>query len=118
MGWFSRNQGQQAEQEAKHWLIRHQHRILFENFHCKGGEIDLIALDADDTLVFIEVKARKNRDFGHAAEFVDARKQARLTRCAQVFLLKHHSYQHHAMRFDVLTYHDATSEPEWIQNAF
>ncbi|KUJ75922.1 hypothetical protein AVO42_11660 [Thiomicrospira sp. XS5] len=119
MGWFSQNKGRQAEQNAKHWLNQHGIQILAENHRCKGGEIDLIGLDTDNTLIFIEVKARQNRNYGHATEFVDARKQQRIRRCAEAFLLQHSDYQNHAMRFDVLAFHDNTSDaPEWLQNAF
>lgn len=117
MGWFSQSKGKVAEQAAAIWLKQQGLTLLQQNYRCKGGEIDLIGLDGDQTLVFIEVKARKNQHFGHPAEAVDARKQKHLILCAQVFLQKHPQYQHHAMRFDILSLTD-NQTPEWLKNAF
>ena len=43
--------------------------IIFQNYYTKYGEIDLIFKDSD-TLVFVEVKYRKNSDYGFAEESV------------------------------------------------
>lgn len=118
MGWFSKHKGQQSENLVAKWLQSQHVVILQQNFHCKGGEIDIIGLDASNTILFIEVKARKNSDFGHPSEFVSKAKQHRIIKCAQVFLQKHPQYQNHAMRFDVISALEEMPEPEWLQNAF
>ena len=41
-----------------------------QNFSCRGGEIDLVLLDGD-TIVFAEVRYRRSRRFGSAAESVN-----------------------------------------------
>ena len=43
------------------------------------GELDLIAIDPEDELVFVEVKTRSSEDFGHPFASID-RDKARRTR--------------------------------------
>jgi len=110
--------GQQKEQQACDWLQTQGFQILAQNYLCKGGEIDIIALSSNSTLVFFEVKYRKNSHFGHPSEFVTPKKQQRIIHCAQYFLLKHPQLTQHPMRFDVITFEGKQTTPEWIENAF
>lgn len=116
------SKGQQKEQQAQAWLKQQQIEIIAQNFHCKGGEIDLIGLSTVDskepTLIFFEVKYRKNSDYGHPSEFVTPVKQQRIILCAQNFLLKHPEYTDYAMRFDVIGFAGEQKSPDWIQDAF
>jgi len=118
--WFSI--GHQKEQQAKHWLVAQGFKIIAENFHCKGGEIDLIALQEtqgqEPQLIFFEVKYRKQTAYGHPSETVTIKKQQHIILCAQNYLQKHPQYQDMAMRFDVLSYTAEQTQPEWIENAF
>ncbi len=109
--------GKQKEQQAKKWLQKQGLKILSENYRCKGGEIDLIAL-RESTLIFFEVKFRKSTDYGHPAEMVNSKKQQHIIGCAQQYLIKHPQYQDLAMQFDVLTFTADQSAPEWIEDAF
>ena len=63
--------------------------IAGENAACaylsKKGEIDIIAMDRDGCRVFVEVKTRKNRNYGNASEFVDYRKQEKIRRTALAY---------------------------------
>ncbi len=63
--------------------------ILAAGFECRFGEIDLIVEDGK-FLAFIEVKLRKNANYGTPGEAVDARKQQRIRTTAEFFLMKHH----------------------------
>ncbi|VAW49737.1 Predicted endonuclease distantly related to archaeal Holliday junction resolvase [hydrothermal vent metagenome] len=118
----AKNKGQQKEQQACDWLQAQGFHILEQNYLCKGGEIDIIALSSHTlsqaTLVFFEVKYRKNDHFGHPIEFVTQKKQHRIIQCAQLFLLKNPTYAHCPMRFDVMTFEGAQTTPQWIENAF
>lgn len=109
--------GQQKEQQAQRWLEEQGFSIIASNYHCKGGEIDIIA-SLPQSLVFFEVKYRKSTAYGHPAEMVNASKQQHIIHCAQIFLNKHPQYQNFSMQFDVLTFTDQQTEPDWIQNAF
>ena len=115
--------GQQKEQQACDWLQTQGFNILEQNYRCKGGEIDIIALSPplstnQSTLVFFEIKYRKNSHYGHPVEFVTPQKQHRITQCAQLFLLKNSALNHLPMRFDVITFEGKQTVPEWIENAF
>ena len=109
--------GQQHEQLAQQLSSQQGYQILAQNFFCKGGELDLVALD-HQTLVFIEVKYRANAYHGHPSEFVNTTKQQRLQHCAQVFLQHHPQYQQYEMRFDVLSFLADNPTPQWLKNAF
>lgn len=112
--------GRQKEQTAKDWLIEQGLEVIEENYHCKGGEIDLIAIEkapSEPILVFIEVKYRKTANYGEPEEFVTLRKQQRIQKCAQLFLMKTPNYQNTMLRFDVISI-TGNDKPVWIQNAF
>lgn len=95
-------------QEAKHWeehackyLAEKGYRIVKRNFrYGKVGEIDIVAYD-DQTLVFVEVKARNNYAYGSPEESVNGRKQAQLKRVARMYYSVN-KLEDHPCRFDVV----------------
>lgn len=111
--------GQVIEEYAARYLETQGFELLYRNFRCKLGEIDLIGL-FQTQLVFVEVRFRKNIYFGGAAASVDLPKQRKLIRTAQVFLSLHPQLKKLACRFDVIaaTLHEAALKLDWIQNAF
>jgi putative endonuclease len=110
--------GHEAEQLACDYLTTHGLRLLTSNFHCRGGEIDLI-MQHGDNLVFVEVRYRRHTAYGHAAETVSAGKQARIIRCAQYYLTRHQCWNA-AVRFDVVGIegHPGKLKIQWISDAF
>ena len=108
--------GEQAERWAANYL-RHQHLTLVtQNYRSRFGEIDLIMQD-DATLVFIEVRLRRNADFGGAAASIDSHKQQRLIRTAQQYLAS--LARTPPCRFDVVLMDDAEGRnAQWLKNAF
>lgn len=108
--------GNLGENTACKYLIEKGYDIIQRNFKCKTGEIDIIALKNGCT-VFVEVKTRKNKNYGSAAEFVDYRKQLKIKRAAMYYLKKDDVY----MRFDVIEiYHNngVITEINHIKDAF
>jgi putative endonuclease len=77
--------GNEGERSTAAYLADRGYHILERNFRCRGGEVDLIALDGA-TLVFIEVKARSSLARGAPIEAVTALKQARVRKAASVYL--------------------------------
>ena len=77
--------GSGGERAAADFLLARGYHVLERNFRCRGGEIDLIALDGG-TLVFVEVKVRRTLARGAPIEAVTAVKQARVRRAAQEYL--------------------------------
>ncbi len=59
--------------------------IVTRNFRTRRGEIDLIARDGT-TLVFVEVRLRRNPAFGGAGASITAAKSARLTAAARAYI--------------------------------
>jgi putative endonuclease len=80
----------------------------------RGGEVDLILRDADGTLVFVEVRARRDARHGGAAASVGAVKQQRLVFAAAHFLRRFASPP--PCRFDVVTVEG--DRIEWLRAAF
>lgn len=89
------------------------------NYQCKVGEIDLIMID-NNTLVFIEVKYRKNSDWVSAIESVTKSKQRKIIKAAQLFLLQNKKYKDWNCRFDVVSIQGNEQNPviDWIEHAF
>jgi len=61
------------------------YQILIRRFRSRFGEIDIIASDRGTT-VFVEVKARRGREFGGAAESIPAWKRRRIGAMALDYL--------------------------------
>jgi len=66
--------GESGENRATDYLIKNGFEILERNFRHGKSEIDLICLK-ENTLVFIEVKKRKNAEYGHPESFVSIKQQ-------------------------------------------
>jgi len=66
--------GEQGELLASEYLVKNGYEILEKNYRYKKSEIDIIALKKN-WLVFVEVKMRKNADYGYPEEFVDEKKE-------------------------------------------
>jgi putative endonuclease len=92
--------GAAGEDLAARYLRSAGYTIVHRNLRGPAGEIDIVATDGD-VVVFVEVKARRNRTFGSAVAAVDARKRRRM-RAAAADYLQFFAPNARA-RFDVLT---------------
>ncbi len=95
-----RDIGTAGEDEAVAYLTAKKYRILERNFRCKSGEIDIIAQDGE-YIVFIEVKMRKDNQFGLPSEGVNYHKQKKIIRSAEQYLISKNKYGMN-VRFDVI----------------
>lgn len=91
--------GAWGEALAAEYLRKKHYKIVAAGYHCRFGEIDLIAQDRK-YLVFVEVKLRKSGNFAQAREFVDSGKQDRIRITASVYLSEHPTRLQ--PRFDVI----------------
>ena len=107
--------GALAEEAAAEFLTRRGLRLLERNYRCRFGEIDLIMSDGR-TVVFIEVRYRRNKSFGGAVESITAAKREKLLRAARHYLAARRELP--ACRFDAVLLNGDTEELEWIENAF
>ena len=101
--------GRRAEGLAAEYLRLKGYRILARNWRTRFGEIDLVA-QKGETLVFVEVKARRGRKKGLPEEAITEAKKARLLTLARAYLS---SYQGRArrVRFDVIALDLAGGKP-------
>ena len=109
--------GRAAEQNARSHLEQHGLRLLFQNWSCRCGELDLVMLDGD-TVVFVEVRYRKNTQWGGALASIDERKQQKLIFAAQYFLQRESRWANSPCRFDVVAIDSHPDQLNWLQNAF
>ena len=94
--------GKWGEKYCHGFLKRKGLKTLTRNFSCKTGEIDLIMVDTDRTLVFIEVRTRADETFDSVESSITVPKKARLVRTARYFLATH-KIDNRPFRFDIVT---------------
>ena len=111
--------GNRGEAAALAHLQEQGLRLLASNWRCRAGELDLVMLEGD-TVVFVEVRYRRHAAWGGAVASVDLRKQRKLVRAAQHYLLTEPRWSARPCRFDVIALTGDQQRPalDWIRNAF
>ncbi|MGM0517883.1 MAG: YraN family protein [Pseudomonadota bacterium] len=123
MQWTGNRQqrGRQAETLACQHLERDGLELLERNARAGRGEIDLV-MRKDDTLVFVEVRARASGAPVTAAESLSPAKCAKVRETAQRLITQRLEWQSLFCRFDVVavTIPDGNGKPhvDWLANAF
>jgi len=114
-----RKTGEYFEEAAASYLIKNNIDIIDRNVYCKSiGELDIVGIDRGsqfgDTLVFFEVKYRKNDTFGRAEYAISKDKIKKIRRCAEFYI----NYKRIDMliRFDVIAING--EDIKWYKNAF
>ena len=111
--------GKKSESIASGYLEKKMgYKILEKNYRTKIGEIDIIAKDGN-SIVFIEVKARRTLFYGSSRYAVTFGKQKKISMVA-LYYLKTKKLSNLKARFDVVTinYSKQVPEIEIIKNAF
>ncbi|NEG89621.1 YraN family protein [Bifidobacterium aerophilum] len=107
--------GELGERIAERWLEAQGHTIIGRNWHSRYGELDLIVMDRQRTLLFVEVKTRRSTRFGIPQEAVTARKRAGLRRTGVQWLLDPgRRIPHRGVRFDVISILAPLGQPPHI----
>ncbi len=108
------------EEAASAYLGRHGIRTLHKRYRCRLGELDLVCVDAE-TLVIVEVRARRSTGLVSALASVDGRKQRRIVQATRHYLLRHPAWHSRPIRFDVVAIENIdrpTPDYVWIKAAF
>ena len=100
--------GFRAEEIAAIHLERMGYEIVARNFYCKAGELDIVALHAEE-LVFIEVRSRQSEDSLNPIFAISEKKIKSLKKAAQVYVQKNSITR--PFRFDFAI---VTMEPEHV----
>lgn len=109
--------GIQGEEEAAHYLACRGYTICHRNWHSGHKELDIVARKNHE-LVVVEVKTRRNDDFGTPEEAVTARKIRNIIASTEAYLKKYGIDL--PVRFDIITV-VGTTPPfhiEHIKDAF
>ena len=93
--------GKWGEELAADYLQRKGYTIVERDWKSGHRDIDIIAYDENGTLVFIEVKTRRNRLFGEPEDAVDYRKLKSL-QSAMNHYIKYHCIDVE-VRLDIIT---------------
>ena len=114
---WNRLKGRAGEDLGEQYLKNQGYQILERNVQLPFGEIDLIALH-QGSLVFIEVKSRKDDSFGFPEESINRRKKTQLAKLASWYLCRYPKFPQ--VRFDILAIQAEGNESgvRLIQNAF
>ena len=92
-----------AEDLVASFYQRDGYEIVARNWHCREGELDIVAVLREaqvKTIVVVEVRARASNYFGSALESVTPAKQKKLRIATKKFLASQ-TVSYSAVRFDV-----------------
>ena len=97
----TRSIGNSGEEKAVAFLKDSGFSIIERNFRTRSGEIDII-VEKGGVLVFVEVKSLPSGNAETLAHELDLRKQRKIIKTANFFLLNHREYNSSRIRFDVI----------------
>lgn len=80
--------GKLGEKIAYMYLQKKGYKIIVQNYRCRSGEIDIVALSPKRTISFVEVKCRVGTGHGHPYEAVTYSKQKKLMSAIQLYILQ------------------------------
>jgi putative endonuclease len=92
--------GSKGEVIALQYLELKGYELVLKNYRFKRAEIDLI-VQKENLIVFVEVKYRKNADFGFPEEFVRKSQRRRIQTAAENYLSEMQWNQN--IRFDIIS---------------
>lgn len=93
--------GRKGEEAASRFLYRRGYEVIERNWTCYAGEADIIARDGN-TLVFVEVKTRKDTQKGFPAEAVSKAKRDKYEKIALEYL-SNSNLSDMSVRFDIVS---------------
>lgn len=104
--------GIEGENLALSFLEKQGLTLVERNWHCRYGELDLVMKEGA-VYVFVEVKYRKNDQFGGAINSISSAKCAKLMRTAELYLQTNQI--NNSCRVDGVFLQD-NQAPIWLKN--
>ena len=92
--------GERGEDNAVNFLLANGYEVLQRNFRFGRAEIDIIA-QKNAVLVFIEVKTRRNTNYGYPETYLSEPQQERIHLAAEEYVLQNEWQAD--IRFDVIS---------------
>ena len=89
------------EKLATEFLIKNGYTILKNNYTNSQGEIDIIC-KKENFIIFVEVKYRKNQNYGHPLEAVGIKKQEKIRNTSLVYISEN-DIGNSGIRYDVIS---------------
>jgi len=115
---LSREPGLLGEIFVAEWLVQAGWQPIAHRWHCRMGELDLVAVwrgnetSEISAIAFVEVKTRRQHNWdAHGALAITAQKQAKLWQTAQLYLIKNPTFETLPCQFDVAL---VTYQPEAV----
>jgi len=94
--------GRWGERRSERFLKRKGLKVLTRNYSCRAGEIDLIMVDSDRSIVFVEVKTRTDEEFAPTESVITTPKMDKMSKTARYFLSAY-EIENRPYRFDIVT---------------
>ncbi len=96
-----RRLGRWGERRSERFLNGIGLKTIARNYRCKVGEVDIVMADDAGTVVFVEVKTRRDEEFANAQDSVGPAKRKKLGSLAKYFIKSYNIRDKH-IRFDVV----------------
>jgi len=88
MDMYKKRFGNWAEDVVRRYLVGKNYEIIERQWHCRLGEVDIIAFDAAcQQLVFVEVRAKTSKSSTRPEESIGWRKKRSLARAISYYVL-------------------------------
>jgi len=94
--------GRWGQRRCEIYLRKKGLKTLTRNYASRTGEIDLIMVDSDRSVVFVEVKTRTKEEFTPTEDVVNKPKMDKMAKTARYFISSY-KIDNRPYRFDVVT---------------
>ncbi|MBN2591127.1 MAG: YraN family protein [Sedimentisphaerales bacterium] len=93
--------GSWGEKYSEKFLKKKGLKTLTRNFTCKTGEIDLVMVDSEGSIIFVEVRTKTDEDFSSVESSITSAKKKRLKRAVRYFISTN-NLENRSFRFDII----------------
>ena len=96
------SRGKDGEKVARRFLEESGCRVIATNFRSRWGELDIVVIDAQRTLVFVEVKSYSPHSMVDPLFAITPIKVHRIKKTIRYFLMRYPGYVDYDMRIDAV----------------